>query len=127
MTKLTPKAPPRAGLPEDQRQNLNRIETQEWLDSLTFVMTDGGPRRAADLLEELDHYAYFYGVPIEFKQTTPYINTIALEDQPEYPGDIDLERKIRNIIRWNSVAMVIKANKNSDGIGGHLSTYASAA
>ena len=127
MTKLTPKAPPRAGLPEDQRQNLNRIETQEWLDSLAFVMTDGGPRRAADLLEELDHYAYFYGVPIEFKQTTPYINTIALEDQPEYPGDIDLERKIRNIIRWNSVAMVIKANKNSDGIGGHLSTYASAA
>lgn len=127
MTKLTPKAPPRAGLPEDQRQNLNRIETQEWLDSLAFVMTDGGPRRAAELLEELDHYAYFYGVPIEFKQTTPYINTIALEDQPEYPGDIDLERKIRNIIRWNSVAMVIKANKNSDGIGGHLSTYASAA
>ena len=127
MTKLTPKAPPRAGLPEDQRQNLNRIETQEWLDSLAFVMTDGGPRRAADLLEELDHYAYFYGVPIEFKQTTPYINTIALEDQPDYPGDIDLERKIRNIIRWNSVAMVIKANKNSDGIGGHLSTYASAA
>ncbi|GAA5503992.1 pyruvate dehydrogenase E1 component [Deinococcus xinjiangensis] len=127
MTKLTPKAPPRAGLSAPERQQLNEVEKQEWLDSLAYVMADGGVKRAADLLEDLDNYAYFHGAPIEFKQSTPYINTIALEDQPEYPGDADLERKIRNINRWNAVAMVIRANKASDGIGGHLSTYASAA
>ncbi len=127
MTKLPPKAPPRAGLPAEQQQQLNKVETQEWLDSLAFVIADGGVKRAANLLEDLEQYAYFYGTPIEFKQTTPYINTITTEDQPEYPGDIALEAKIRNIIRWNAVAMVIRANKASDGIGGHLSTYASAA
>lgn len=127
MTNSAPKAPPRAGLPPQQREELNRIETQEWLDSLAFVMADGGNRRAAHLLQDLDNYAYFYGVPIEFKQNTPYINTIPAEDQPEYPGDLELERRIRNINRWNAVAMVVKANKHSDGIGGHLSTYASAA
>ena len=64
------------------------------------------PRRAAELLEDLDHYAYFHGAPIEFRQTTPYINTIAAEDQPEYPGDLELERKIRNINRWNAAMSV---------------------
>ena len=127
MTPQPPPRPPRADLPEQQREQLNTVETQEWLDSLAYVFANAGSKRAADLLEDLDHYAYFHGAPIEFRQTTPYINTIAAEDQPEYPGDLDLERKIRNINRWNSVAMVIKANKKSDGIGGHLSTYASAA
>jgi len=117
----------RAALSPLEREELNRIETQEWLDSLAYVMTNAGRTRAAHLLEELDHYAYFHGVPIQFKQNTPYINTINAEDQPDYPGDMDLERKIRNIIRWNAVAMVVRANKASDGIGGHLSTYASTA
>lgn len=127
MTQKPPMRPPRAGLPPQERDKLNQIETQEWLDSLAYVFSSAGSKRAADLLEELDHYAYFHGAPIEFKQTTPYINTISAEDQPEYPGDLEVERRIRNIIRWNSVAMVVKANKHSDGIGGHLSTYASAA
>lgn len=118
---------PRAGLPPEERERLNRIETQEWLDSLIYVMSSAGRGRAAGLLEELDHFAYFHGAPIQFKQNTPYINTIAVEDQPQYPGDLELERKIRNIIRWNAVAMVVKANKESDGIGGHLATYASTA
>ncbi|ACO45136.1 pyruvate dehydrogenase (acetyl-transferring), homodimeric type [Deinococcus deserti] len=126
MTKAALKSPPRAGLPPQERAALNSVETQEWLDSLAYVVANAGTRRAAELLEDLDHYAYFHGAPIEFKQTTPYINTIALEDQPEYPGDLELERKIRNIMRWNAVAMVVKANKKSEGIGGHLSTYASA-
>ncbi|MFC4426926.1 pyruvate dehydrogenase (acetyl-transferring), homodimeric type [Deinococcus navajonensis] len=126
MTKAAPKSPPRAGLPPQERTKLNEVETQEWLDSLAYVLTDAGRRRAAELLEDLDHYAYFHGAPIEFKQNTPYINTIPAEDQPEYPGDLELERRIRNIMRWNAVAMVVKANKKSDGIGGHLSTYASA-
>lgn len=127
MTKQPPNRPPRAELNAQERLKLNATETQEWLDSLAYVLSDAGDNRAAELLEELDHYAYFQGVPIEFKQNTPYINTIDADEQPDYPGDVDMERRIRNINRWNAVAMVVKANKKSDGIGGHLSTYASAA
>ncbi|PNY81398.1 pyruvate dehydrogenase (acetyl-transferring), homodimeric type [Deinococcus koreensis] len=127
MTKTPPNRPPRAGLPAQEREQLNTVEKQEWLDSLAYVFADAGDNRAAELLEELDHYAYFHGAPITFKQNTPYINTIDADAQPEYPGDPEIERRIRNIIRWNAVVMVIKANKKSDGIGGHLSTYASAA
>ncbi|WP_170130925.1 pyruvate dehydrogenase (acetyl-transferring), homodimeric type [Deinococcus yavapaiensis] len=117
----------RAALSTGERDKLNKIETQEWLDSLAYVLASAGRIRAAELLEDLDHYAYFNGAPILFKQNTPYINTIPAEAQPTYPGDLEMERRIRNIIRWNAVAMVVKANKNSDGIGGHLSTYASTA
>ncbi|GGO34578.1 pyruvate dehydrogenase (acetyl-transferring), homodimeric type [Deinococcus humi] len=127
MTKQPPNRPPRAGLPPQERDSLNSVETQEWLDSLAYVLADAGDHRAAELLTELDHYAYFQGAPIEFKQNTPYINTIDVEAQPEYPGNEELERKFRNAIRWNSVVMVLRANKASDGIGGHLATYASAA
>ncbi|MCP2014745.1 pyruvate dehydrogenase E1 component [Deinococcus sp. HSC-46F16] len=127
MTKSPPNRPPRAGLPPQEREKLNEVEKQEWLDSLAYVFADAGDDRAAQLLEDLDHYAYFHGAPIQFKQNTPYINTIDAGAQPEYPGDAELERKIRNAIRWNAVAMVVKANKKSDGIGGHLSTYASSA
>ncbi|WP_180970085.1 pyruvate dehydrogenase (acetyl-transferring), homodimeric type [Deinococcus planocerae] len=123
MTKL----PPRAGLSPQEREQLNTVETQEWLDSLAYVFAHAGDDRAAQLLEDLDHYAYFHGAPIQFKQNTPYINTIDADVQPDYPGDLELERRIRNAIRWNAVAMVVKANKKSDGIGGHLSTYASSA
>ena len=112
-------------LPE--RQKLNEQETQEWLDSLAYVLADAGDERAAELLENLDHYAYFHGAPILFKQNTPYLNTIDASQQPDYPGDVELERRLRNIIRWNAVAMVVRANKKSDGIGGHLATYASSA
>ena len=112
---------PRAEMPAPEREKLNEIEKQEWLDSLAFVMADAGDDRAAQLLEDLDYYAYFHGAPIQFKQNTPYLNTIDADKQPVYPGDIALELKIRNIIRWNAVAMVVKANKNSEGIGGHLS------
>ncbi|CAM3564633.1 pyruvate dehydrogenase (acetyl-transferring), homodimeric type [Deinococcus frigens] len=127
MTKQPPNRPPRAGLPSQERDSVNNVETQEWLDSLAYVFADAGDNRAAELLTELDHYAYFQGAPIEFKQNTPYINTIDVEAQPEYPGNEALELKFRNAIRWNSVVMVLRANKASDGIGGHLSTYASAA
>ncbi|MFK7602658.1 pyruvate dehydrogenase (acetyl-transferring), homodimeric type [Deinococcus sp. SM5_A1] len=127
MTKQPPNRPPRAGLPSQDRDSLNSVETQEWLDSLAYVFADAGDHRAAELLTELDHYAYFQGAPIEFKQNTPYINTIDVEAQPEYPGNEALELKFRNAIRWNSVIMVLRANKASDGIGGHLATYASAA
>ncbi|MGI8747393.1 MAG: pyruvate dehydrogenase (acetyl-transferring), homodimeric type, partial [Deinococcus sp.] len=117
----------REALPQPEQAKLNELETQEWLDSLAYVLADAGDERAAELLENLDHYAYFHGAPILFKQNTPYLNTIDADAQPDYPGDLELERKVRNIIRWNAVAMVIRANKASDGIGGHLATYASSA
>ncbi|GAA5514724.1 pyruvate dehydrogenase E1 component [Deinococcus carri] len=121
------KTPPRTGLSPQEREQLNSVETQEWLDSLAYVLANAGDDRAAQLLEDLDHYAYFHGAPILFKQNTPYINTIDVEAQPEYPGNLELERKIRNAVRWNAVAMVLRANKRAEGIGGHLATYASSA
>ncbi|GMA17187.1 pyruvate dehydrogenase (acetyl-transferring), homodimeric type [Deinococcus metallilatus] len=125
MTNVPPKGPPRGGLSPQEREQLNSLETQEWLDSLAYVLANAGDDRAAHLLEELDHYAYFHGAPILFKQNTPYINTIDVEAQPEYPGNLELERKIRNAVRWNAVVMVLRANKRAEGIGGHLATYAS--
>ncbi|WP_261664102.1 pyruvate dehydrogenase (acetyl-transferring), homodimeric type [Deinococcus sp. Marseille-Q6407] len=126
MTHL-PAIPPRVRLPDQQREELNQTETREWIDSLAYVLADGGRKRSAELLEALDAWAYDRGVPIEYKQSTPYINTISSGRQPDYPGDMELEHRIRNIIRWNAVVMVIRANKASDGIGGHLASYASSA
>ncbi|WP_034337357.1 pyruvate dehydrogenase (acetyl-transferring), homodimeric type [Deinococcus misasensis] len=117
----------RAALNPDQLAKLNSVELQEWLDSLAYVLGSAGNERVQEILEELKQYAYFHGVKIHHKQNTPYINTIPAHREPEFPGDAEMERRIMNINRWNSVAMVIRANKKSDGIGGHLSTYASAA
>ena len=72
-------------------------------------------------------YSQKKGVRIPYTSNTPYVNTIALEDQPRYPGDYEIERNIRSIIRWNAMAMVVRANRIDDGIGGHISTYVSAA
>ena len=102
-------------------------ETAEWLESLDFVCHTQGRERAQFLLEKLRERAFRIGVPFASSATTPYINTIPVELQPAYPGDREIERRIKSIIRWNAMAMVVRANKNSHGIGGHLSTYASAA
>ena len=103
------------------------IENQEWLESLDYVLQSSGPDRVAALLERLETHAHKMGVEIPFSANTPYINTIPPHKQPKYPGDLTLERNIRNVIRWNAMAMVVKANKNSEGIGGHISTFASSA
>ncbi len=102
-------------------------ETREWLDALDYVIhRDGGPR-ATYLLDRLKERAFHHGVRYASSATTPYVNTIPVDRQPDYPGDRAIERKIKSIIRWNAMAMVVKANKESPGIGGHISTYASAA
>ena len=117
----------RAEADTDVQQQLNEVELREWLESLEYVLDSAGPERTLELLERLEAHAKKLGVEIPFSANTPYINTIpASEDEP-YPGDLEIERRIRNLIRWNAVAMVLYANKHSDGIGGHLSTYASAA
>jgi pyruvate dehydrogenase E1 component len=102
-------------------------ETAEWLESLEYVLDTAGPQRVAYLINQLKDRAFQHGVPLPKIATTPYINTIPLEDQPEYPGDRELERRIKHILRWNAMAMVVRANQESHGIGGHISTYASAA
>jgi pyruvate dehydrogenase E1 component len=117
----------RAALSDEQRTSLERVEMREWLESLDYVLASGGADRVTEILERLEQHAQRSGVEVPFSSTTPYINTIAPDEQPEYPGDRALERRIKTLIRWNAVSMVVRANKASDGIGGHLSTYASAA
>ena len=102
-------------------------ETVEWLESLEDVYQRYGPERVGYLLTLLDEAAYRRGVTLPFTANTPYINTIPVEKQPRYPGNRDIERRIKSIVRWNAMAMVVRANRESPGIGGHISTYASAA
>ena len=118
------------GIPADGVQAPTAIETvenQEWLESLDYVFQNAGPDRVAALLERLETHAHKLGVSIPFSANTPYINTILPGDEPDYPGDLELERTIRNMVRWNAMAMVVRANKASEGVGGHISTFASSA
>ena len=102
-------------------------EAREWLQSLNAVIEREGRGRAADLMRSLQQRAAAAGIRLPFTANTPYINTIPVEEQPPYPGDRDIERRIKSIIRWNAMAMVVRANREEHGIGGHISTYASAA
>jgi pyruvate dehydrogenase E1 component len=102
-------------------------EVAEWLDSMTYVLKSRGPERAWELLEAIRGHLEGQGVQIPPTLNTPYVNTIPLERQPPFPGDRDIERRIKSLIRWNAMAMVVRANRESSGIGGHISTYASAA
>jgi pyruvate dehydrogenase E1 component len=103
------------------------LETAEWVESLRSVLESQGPERVSFLLGELSAAAHRDGVEIPFTATTPYINTIPEDKQPPYPGNRELERRIKSIIRWNAMAMVTRANRAHDGIGGHISTFASSA
>ncbi len=108
-------------------RDIDPAETQEWLDSLEDVLSRHGPDRVNYLLTSLEETAYRSGVRIPFTANTPYINTIPADEQPPYPGSREVERRIKSIIRWNAMAMVVRANREDAGIGGHISTYASAA
>jgi pyruvate dehydrogenase E1 component len=106
---------------------LEAIETREWLESLDYVIQSGGHARVNRLLRQLSDHARQRGVKSAFTANTPYINTIPVAEQPPYAGSREIERRIKSLVRWNALAMVVKANKLEDGIGGHISTYASAA
>lgn len=108
-------------------QEIKDIETREWLYSLDYVFEHGGPERVRELLQQLHIRAHKAGVEMPFSANTPYINTIPREKQPPFPGNREIERRIKSLIRWNAMAMVVGANKLESGIGGHISTYASAA
>ncbi len=101
-------------------------ETAEWIESLDHVLSSAGPERAKFILRKVLKRARMQHLGIEAIQT-PYINTISPEQEPAFPGDEEMEKRIRRIVRWNAMAMVTRANHRDPGIGGHLSTYASAA
>jgi len=103
------------------------VETQEWIDALRDVSRSSGPERASSLLQSLQIAAQRLGMPLPVTSRTPYVNTIPKSLQPDYPGNIAIEDRVKSIIRWNAMAMVSEANEKSSGIGGHISTYASAA
>jgi pyruvate dehydrogenase E1 component len=107
--------------------DVDPIETREWLESLDAVARERGGSRAAYLLRRVVEQAERRGVRAELPVVTDYVNTIAVEHEPEYPGDQAIERRIRRIVRWNAMAMVQRGNQRFAGLGGHLSTYASSA
>ena len=102
-------------------------ETVEWLDSLDAVINTAGKTRARYLVSRLTERARELQIGTPAEVSTPYINTIPVEEQPWFPGDEEIEKRIRQYLRWNAAMTVIYANKNADGIGGHLSSYASSA
>src|SRR3954447_4827757 len=107
--------------------DVDPAETAEWLESLDYVLERKGPERVQQLLTALEQAAIRNGVELPFTAMTPYVNTIPHEKAPRYPGKRELERRIKSFIRWNAMAMVTRANRDFSGIGGHISTYASAA
>jgi pyruvate dehydrogenase complex dehydrogenase (E1) component len=102
-------------------------ETQEWIDALEAVLEADGPERAHQILESLIDKARRSGAYLPYSANTAYVNTIPVHQEPVYPGDSELEHRIRSYIRWNAMAMVVKANRMSSELGGHIATFASAA
>ena len=102
-------------------------ETQEWLEALQAVLQREGPERAQFLLDKLTDQARRSGAYLPFSANTAYQNTIPVALEERSPGDAELEWRIRSIIRWNAMAMVVRANREADGIGGHIASFASAA
>ena len=113
--------------PAADEVDVDVAETQEWLASLDYVLKSKGPDRVRFLIEKLRDRAAEDGIQSTEDTQTPYVNTIPLKDQPAFPGNRELERRIKSIVRWNAMAMVVRGNKRLDGIGGHISTFASSA
>jgi len=126
-TPVIPEPQPASATPRNN-DGLEVLETREWMDSLDYVLSRGGPVRAGRLLQQLSlHARRVAGVNLPFTATTPYQNTISVRQQAPFPGSQDMERRIKSLVRWNAMAMVVRANKEESGIGGHISTFASAA
>lgn len=103
------------------------IETREWFDALDAVMKHSGPERASYILTELAKHAVDIGTRLPTAITTPFRNSIAPKDEKAMPGDLFMERRVRSLVRWNALAMVMRANDNDEGLGGHISSFASSA
>ena len=107
--------------------DIDPTETREWLESIDSVLSQHGPQRAHFLLNRMIDFARRSGAYLPYSPNTAYLNTIAAGRQPEYPGDRTLERRIESFLRWNAMAMVVRANRISTEYGGHISSYASSA
>jgi pyruvate dehydrogenase E1 component len=104
----------------------NPIETQEWLESVDAVLEYDGRDRAGFLLDQAIDHAQDYGVKVSAGLSTPYVNTIPVDEEPELPGDPELERMATALVRWNAIAIVLQANAESSELGGHIASYQSA-
>ena len=111
----------------DLREDLDPQETQEWLEALDGVLKNGGRGRTAFLMKRLAKHAARAGTQLPSAITTSFRNTIEPRDERRMPGDLFMERKIRSMIRWNALAMVMRANDNNEGLGGHISSFSSSA
>ncbi|MBI3262618.1 MAG: pyruvate dehydrogenase (acetyl-transferring), homodimeric type, partial [Acidobacteria bacterium] len=100
-----------------ESSELEAVETREWLESLDYVLHASGPSRVGRLLQELSSHARQKGVQLPFTANTPYINTIAPEDEVPLPGSVEIQRRIKSLVRWNALAMVVRANRVEEGIG----------
>ena len=109
------------------KDDTNPVETREWLDALDEVVRHEGPERASFLLLELAKHAKESRLRLPQAITTPFSNTIAPTEEKMMPGDLFMERRIRSLVRWNALAMVMRANDNDDGLGGHISSFSSSA
>ena len=110
---------------QQYHQELDAVELSEWEQAFADVLRHSGPAAASELLSRLSDLAAKSGVERPFSINTPYCNTISERDEPPYPGDIYLERDLRSAIRWNAMAMVMRANQQDSSIGGHISTFMS--
>ena len=122
LAKLTPNAAWR--LPE---ADADPQETREWLDALDTLIEAAGPERATFVLKHLLQHARTQRVPLPQVLNTPYLNTIALSDQAPFPGNLEIEARLSGLVRWNALAMVVRANAASAELGGHIASYSSAA
>src|ERR1700694_261671 len=122
---MDPKIPREVGNPHDP--DIDPGETAEWVEALDALIDAEGPERATFLLRRLLQHARTRRVPLPQVLATPYVNTIGLAEQPPYQGNLDIEARLSALVRWNALAMVVRANRSSAELGGHIASYASAA
>jgi pyruvate dehydrogenase E1 component len=111
----------------DEIRDVDPIETQEWIDAIEGVIEVEGSERAHFLLDRILHAGRKRGAVLPDSSITPYLNTIPLEKQEPHPGDRAIEHRIRSMIRWNALATVLRANKSSSELGGHIASFQSSA
>src|SRR3954451_1479392 len=109
------------------QNDLDPVETRDWLDALDSVLEFDGADRAYFLIDGLIDQARRNGAPVPYSANTPYLNTIPPQQEASYPGDREIEHTLRSLIRWNAVAIVLRANKESSELGGHIASFQSAA
>ena len=111
----------------NQSHDIDPIETKEWIEALQYVVENESPERAHFIIEQLQDAAIQAGINLPYKARTAYINTIPVAQQAQYPGDLSTEQRIDAFLRWNAMAMVVRAGKKAPDVGGHIASFASAA